>query len=583
LISAALIALIIAWVFFYRSLWRFHSITILSLLSVLIGAVLISGFVFLQREKSKHYKMMLALNSEKQQAESQRRQLFDILEKSLNEIYVFDSKTLKFQYVNSGALNNLHYSLEEIKELTPLDIKPAFTEERFRAMIRPLLENEQDSLVFETLHRRAGGTDYPVEVHLQLIDAEPDRVFLAVIFDITEHKRTQSEQELLQSQLIQAQKMESIGRLAGGIAHDFNNLLSIILGYGEMLQENIPLHHSYREPLQEIHSAALRAKDLTRQLLAFSRKQVLHFNSIDLNQVIDAFKRLLSRLLGEEIELRIHCSKEPLYVMADTSQLEQVFMNLAVNARDAMEKGGILTIETRKATLDEAYTEYKKQELTPGIYAQISISDTGCGMNKEILSRIFEPFFTTKEEDSGTGLGLATSYGIIKQHNGGVWVYSEPGIGTAFHIFFPLSSEPAIGEVQSVRISEIAISDATILVVEDDSSLRKLIVRMLKTYGCNVLESESAEDAIHKAAQYSSPIHLVLTDVIMPKMRGPEVFEKIVEKHSESNVLYMSGYADDILTRKDLLRKGFPLIQKPFTATTLLEKVKSTLHCGTIS
>jgi PAS domain S-box-containing protein len=514
--------------------------------------------------------------TERKQAESLRRQLSEIFEKSLNEVYIFDPKTLKFIYANQGALSNLQYTLEEIRNLSPIDLKPDFTENSFRELIQPLLNNEQESLVFETLHRRANGSLYPVEVHLQLIDADHSRIFLAFIFDITRRKLVESDREQLLAQLIQAQKMESIGRLAGGIAHDFNNLLSIILGYGELMLGQMRMDHPYRQPMQEVHAAALRARDLTRQLLAFSRKQILEFTLVDVNDVITGFVRLLNRLLGEDIELEILISKEPLFISGDVAQLEQVLMNLAINARDAMVDGGKLAIETGKAFLDDTVIAMETG-LTVGEYATITIIDTGCGMDQETLAHIFEPFFTTKEKEKGTGLGLATSYGIITQHSGSIRVNSEPGQGTTFKIYLPISNEAASIEAEPAKRHELVGGAIAILLIEDDVPLRRLVTMVLEQIGYTVIESESVEDAIQKAATHKAPIQLVLTDVVMPRMKGPEVFSKVSVHHPEAKVLYMSGYTDDIIARQDIIQKGIHFIQKPFTVDSLLEKIDQVL------
>ncbi len=515
--------------------------------------------------------------TQRKQAESLRRQLSDIIEKSLNEIFIFDPQTLRFLHVNQGALTNLQYSLEEIKQRTPVDLKPDFTEAGFRSMIQPLLDNRQDSLVFETIHRRADGSLYPVEVHLQLIEADSGRVFLAVIFDITKRKLTEAEKEQLLAQLIQAQKMESIGRLAGGIAHDFNNLLSIILGYGEIMLEQMRMDHPYRQPMQEIHAAAIRAKDLTRQLLAFSRKQLLEFSPIDINEIVAGFERLLNRLLGEDIELKLRVSEDPLYVSGDGAQLEQVLMNLAVNARDAMVDGGRLTIETQKVSLDAGGAE-QALDLSSGDYARIMVRDTGCGMDSDTLSHAFEPFFTTKDKEKGTGLGLATSYGIIQQHGGSIHVDSEPNRGTTFQIYLPILADISPVEAHPIQTRELAGGFKTILLVEDDASLRKLAIVILQRGGYNVIESESVEDAVQKASTYRSPIHMVLTDVVMPGMKGPEVYSKIAAYHPEAKALFMSGYTDDIIARQGVLQKGIHFIQKPFTVEGLLDKVEQLLN-----
>ncbi len=418
----------------------------------------------------------------------------------------------------------------------------------------------------------------PVEIHGKTFfdrDRKPIRL-QGTTRDISERKRAGEEREKLRGQLIQAQKMESVGRLAGGVAHDFNNLLSIVLGYGEMLLGDLQENHPHGEPLREIRDAAVRAKNLTRQLLAFSRKQVLEIRTVDVNEVVKGFERLLRRVLGEDVELKLIVSPEPFAVEADTAQLEQVLMNLTVNARDAMIDGGTLTIETGKTVSDAAGEDGISQE-NPGRCAVIKVRDTGCGMDRETMERIFEPFFTTKGKDKGTGLGLATSYGIIKQHGGEIRVRSEPNRGAEFEIHLPLSSEKVAAETCVEQKRKIASGSATVLIVEDDPPVRSLAVKILKRGGYKTIESDSAEDAIRKASTYRDPIHAVLADVVMPGRNGPEVFAKIAELHPEAKVLYMSGYPDNVLARQGVFREDVFFIQKPFTIDGLLEKIASVL------
>lgn len=401
--------------------------------------------------------------------------------------------------------------------------------------------------------------------------------FRGIARDVTEHKNAEKEKIRLTEQLQQAQKLESIGRLAGGVAHDFNNLLSVILGYGELLLESMGKDHPHHEPLELIYQAGLRAKELTRQLLAFSRKQILEMQAVDINPVVTGFEKLLQRMIGEDIQLNLVLTATPLTVKADTAQLEQVLMNLAVNARDAMPDGGILTIETAIVELDNTYAE-KRPGVSPGSYAMISISDTGCGMTKDTLNRIFEPFFTTKDREKGTGLGLATSYGIIKQHGGNIWVYSEPEKGTVFKIYLPFFAEKDVVAELPAKPSPPATASATVLIVEDDPSVRKLAGLILAGHGYTVIQSDDVTDAIARAAALASPIHLVLTDVVMPQMKGPEVFARIREHHPRARVLYMSGYTDNMIACHGVLNQGVQFIQKPFTAQDLLKKCHQVLY-----
>ncbi len=398
-----------------------------------------------------------------------------------------------------------------------------------------------------------------------------------ILIDISDRKRMERAKNEMELQLHQAQKMESVGRLAGGVAHDFNNLLSIILGYGDIVLESLGMDHPHRQAVENMVEAGYKARDLTRQLLAFSRKQILEVKHIDVNDVVTGFEKLLRRVIGEDIRLNLTCTSAPVPVNADTTQLEQVLMNLAVNARDAMSEGGMLAIQTAAVELDNAYAE-NKPEVQPGKYAMISVSDTGCGMDRETLDRIFEPFFTTKARDKGTGLGLATTYGIVKQHGGHIWVYSEPGQGTIFKIYLPL----AAGETELVtqpakRESAPVRGTATILVVEDDPSVRKLACTILASDGYQVIESNSPADAFDLAGESQNRIDLVLTDVVMPGINGPEVYRQICEHHPGAGVLYMSGYPNDIIGHQGMLKPGVQFIQKPFSVRTLIEKVRETL------
>jgi two-component system, cell cycle sensor histidine kinase and response regulator CckA len=439
--------------------------------------------------------------------------------------------------------------------------------------------NNETKFLYTANFKKKDGTIFPGEVNVYYLHNDEGTLtgFIGLIRDITERKRSDKIQKDLEAQLHQAQKMEAIGRLASSVAHDFNNLLSIILGYEEIVLEALGKDHLYHEPLEQVYQAGIRAKDLTRQLLAFSRKQVLEMKTEDVNIVVTGFEKLLRRLIGEDIQLILALNPEPLIVMADTAQLEQVLMNLAVNSRDAMPDGGTLTIETAVVQLDDTYTD-KKTDVSPGIYAMIGVSDTGCGMDKETLDHLYEPFFTTKAIDKGTGLGLATSYGIVKQHGGNIYVYSEPGEGTVFKIYLPLYTQK--GEVQALPAkSQTPITgSATVLIMEDEPSVRKLAVRILADHGYTVIESDDAADAINKAKAHDGPIHLVLTDVVMPGMKGPEAYVNISIHHPEAKVLYMSGYTDNIISSSGVPKKGIQIIQKPFTVNGLLEKCHQVLH-----
>jgi two-component system cell cycle sensor histidine kinase/response regulator CckA len=392
---------------------------------------------------------------------------------------------------------------------------------------------------------------------------------VASFFDITERKQ-------LEEQFHQAQKMEAVGRLAGGVAHDFNNLLTAILGSAHLVLDSLAAGAPEREEVEEIRKAALRAADLTRQLLAFSRQQVIAPTVLNPNGVVANMDKLLRRVLGEDVELRALLASDLAAVKVDPSQLEQVVLNLAVNARDAMPNGGKLTIETQNVELDEAYVR-GHVSAQPGPYVMLAMSDTGVGMDAATQARIFEPFFTTKEIGKGTGLGLATVYGIVKQSGGWIWVYSEPGQGTTFKIYLPRVTEavpPAAvtpAPPASVRGSE------TILLVEDDEMIRNLVQKVLKANGYRVLVAANGRDAERVAGQHQGPIHLLMTDVVMPGMNGREVAERLAAARAGLRVLYLSGYTDDAIVHHGVLEPGVAFLQKPFTPAVLGRKVREVL------
>ncbi len=381
----------------------------------------------------------------------------------------------------------------------------------------------------------------------------------------------------LETQLRLAQKMESVGRLAGGVAHDFNNLLSPILAYSEMLKNDLPGDDPRRELTEEIYAAAERATNLTRQLLAFGRKQTMEMEVRDLNKILREFEKLLRRTIRENVEIELQLSSSPLPVRMDVGQVEQVVMNLAVNAQDAMLERGTLTIKTGKADLDETYA-WTHQGVVPGMYSMLTISDTGMGMDKETLEHIFEPFFTTKEKDRGTGLGLSTVYGIVKQHSGNIWAYSEPGMGSTFKIYLPLSGEARSSRSTTEKRSEIATGgNETILVVEDEKRVRKLTSRILKSQGYTVLQASHGQKALESAKSHKGPIHLLLTDVVMPGMNGKQVYEQLTLVQPKVKVIYMSGYTDEVINGHQILDKGINFIQKPFGVKQLAAKVRQVL------
>jgi two-component system cell cycle sensor histidine kinase/response regulator CckA len=390
------------------------------------------------------------------------------------------------------------------------------------------------------------------------------------------------EREKVEKQIFQLQKLDAIGRLAGGVAHDFNNLLGVILGESEIL-----LHCSRDEAivhgLEMIRDSARRGADLTRQLLAFGRRQVLEPRVLNLNTVVEDLKTLLRRLIGEDIELDFQADPNLRNVKADPSQIEQVIMNLALNARDAMPQGGKLKIITANVSLDESYVD-RRLVVRPGSYVQLVVSDTGCGMDELTRARTFEPFFTTKEQGKGTGLGLAMVYGIIKQSGGNIWVYSEPGHGTAFKVYLPVV-ESHVQAKQSVEPTEaLPVGSETILLVEDDSSLREVTCQFLQSSGYRVIEASSPQEALRVAEEHQGGIDFLLTDVILPRMNGRELAIQLTAKWPRINVLYVSGYTDGIVRdgAHGVLEEGLAFLQKPYSRRALIRKVREVLDSGRV-
>jgi two-component system cell cycle sensor histidine kinase/response regulator CckA len=387
-------------------------------------------------------------------------------------------------------------------------------------------------------------------------------------------------QRNLEDQLRQAQKMEAIGRLAGGVAHDFNNLLGVIIGYSELALDRIEPTSAVRGQVEQIRRAGERASALTRQLLAFSRQQVLDTKTLNLNAIISDMAQMLLRLIGEDVELQTKLDPQLHSIRGDQGQIEQVIMNLAVNARDAMPQGGKLMIETQNVKIEEDELQ-RRTPMVPGDYILLTISDTGMGMNAETQAHIFEPFFTTKARGKGTGLGLATVYGVVKQSGGYIWVYSEPGLGATFKLYLPR----VLDEVQTSRPPDAAATSpqrsATVLVVEDEVSLRTFTCTLLQENGYTVLEAGDGEEALALAGEYKQPIHLLLTDMIMPGMNGPAVAEKLASVHPEAKVLFMSGYTGFV--SRGLIEPHAVLVSKPFTREELLRKIQQVLSLRTLT
>ncbi len=454
-----------------------------------------------------------------------------------------------------------HYGWRLPDGKTPLKIEQI---PLFRA-----LEGERVSDVEMMIVPRQGEARTVLASGRPILDSEGNKLgAVAAMIDITERKS-------LEQQFRHSQKMEAVGHLAGGIAHDFNNFLTIITGYGQMLQRNLEPGSSMRAHVDEILKSGERAAALTRQLLAFSRRQDFSPRMLDLNSVVSSTENMIRLLIGEHIEFVTVLPVGLGLVRGDPGQIEQIIMNLAVNARDAMPNGGSMTLETANVELDEAYARGHVQ-VKPGPYVMIAVTDTGCGMDALTQAHIFEPFFTTKEAGKGTGLGLATVYGIVKQHGGNIWVYSEPGQGTAVKIYLPrvemtaAKAEPHRAAPRELRGSE------TILVVEDEQAVRSLMVRMLRSMGYWVLEASRADEAMMVCLRHKGPVHLLLTDVVMPQKNGRDLLDHLKPLRPDIKVLFTSGYTEEALHRK-VLERDAAFLQKPFTEEGLARKVRDVL------
>jgi PAS domain S-box-containing protein len=475
--------------------------------------------------------------------------------------------------VNLRLCELLGYSREDLQGTNAAEITQSEPVEGEGDALRQMAAGALTAHVIdEKRYRRQDGNFLWARVNISLLrdsSGQPQH-FIEVIEDITE-RRT------LEAQIRQASKMDAIGRLASGVAHDFNNLLTVILGFAEILTTDVSISSGHKEEVDEIVKAAHRATALTKQLLAFSRQQVLVASPIDLNAVVKDMTGMLSRLIGENIDIELVLAPDLAPAIADRSQLEQVIMNLVVNARDAMTAGGRLTIETTSVDLENS--TFHDETVVDGRYIMLAISDTGNGMTNETLRRLFEPFFTTKDAGKGTGLGLSTTYGIVKQSKGYIWVYSEIGQGTTFKVYLPHSTETrAPVTISSVTVAApLKAPSETVLLVEDEAGVRHLSKRILNNAGYRVLEAANGDDAEKLFALHADSINLVVTDVMMPGCGGPELLTRLKVRAPELRVLYMSGYSAGRTARQTGIDDSAPFVQKPFTAAELARRVRETL------
>jgi PAS domain S-box-containing protein len=471
---------------------------------------------------------------------------------------------------NKGAEHIYGYKPEDVVGKSISLLAPKDRPDEIPAILQKIRDGQRVEY-FESIRVTKDGRHLNVSISVSPVwDAEGKIVGASAIArDITAQKRAEE-------QLRQAQKMEAIGRLAGGVAHDFNNILGIIAACGELLRGRVDSNPETQQFLDNLRKATERGASLTRQLLSFSRKQPIQPRVLDLNERLKDVMKLIRPLMGDDVQLTILPSATPAIVEADSSQLDQIVLNLAANARDAMPKGGRLILETAIKVLDQAFAE-QHPPMSAGKYVMLAVSDNGTGMDQATVSRIFEPFFTTKEIGKGTGLGLATVYGIVRQSRGHIWVYSEPGRGTTFKIYLP-SADHKVGLVSEAEAETLPPRQdgTTILLVEDDPIMRTLTSKMLQEHGYRVIEAEDGNAALAKIARTQSSIDLTLTDVVMKGMNGPELALRLTESHPEMRMVYMSGYTGELLNEHSGLGTGITLVEKPFTRTTLL----NTLHAA---
>jgi two-component system cell cycle sensor histidine kinase/response regulator CckA len=481
---------------------------------------------------------------------------------------------------NEGRIIESNPSLEEMLGYSADELRNRFFNEfahpddamADRSLYEDLWEGKRHHYQIEKRYIRRDDELVWGRLNVSLVHGNGSESQFAIFMveDITEQKR-------LETQFLHSQKMETIGRLAGGIAHDFNNILMVIKGYSQLSLAEMKKNDPLKPNIEEIRKATERAVDLTRQLLAFSRRQIMDMKVLDLNNVVRDLEKMLRRIIGEDIELVTALADEVGSVKVDPGQIEQVLLNLAVNARDAMPSGGRLTLETSNVELDEEYCRIHIS-VKPGPYVMLSISDTGCGMLPDVKERIFEPFFTTKEKGNGTGLGLSTVYGIVKQSGGNIWVYSEPGQGTTFKIYLPRVEKVAETHVPRDDAGHLARGNETVLVVEDDPSLRDLIARVLRGLGYAVHEAVNGNDAVQMVHEGNrKKIDLLVTDVVMPRMGGRELVEKIKTVQPEMKVLYISGYTEGSITNHVVFDQEDTFLQKPFSLKDLTKKVREVL------
>lgn len=513
--------------------------------------------------------------TERKQAEKELRRWKNIFEHIDFGVVVNNGELL-------GEMNSAFADMHGYKkeELIGHSIAEVFAPD-FRAELSRHIQiaHEKQHYEFESVHVRKDGSTFPVLVAVNVVRGSCDEVLyrIAAVQDITGRKKTEEEKVKLESQFQQSQKMESVGRLAGGVAHDFNNMLGVILGHADLVLSELSPTSVLRESVEEILKAAKRSAELTRQLLAFARKQTIVPKVLNLNEIVEGVLKMLQRLIGEDIHLRWQPDSYLWSVMVDPSQIDQILVNLCVNARDAIDDIGTVTIETGNCTFNESDC-ITHIGFLPGEYARLSVSDTGCGIDEETSFHLFEPFFTTKAIGQGTGLGLSTVYGIAKQNNGFISVFSKLGQGSRFTVYLPRYAGKAVAQTHDMEgIKMPMCGQEIILLVEDEPSILKLTKMMLEKYGYKVLAANTPGQALYIAREWSGDINLLITDVVMPEMNGRDLAKNLISLYPNIKRLFMSGYTADIIAHHGVVDEGVYFIQKPFSTKELLDKVRGVL------
>ena len=552
------------------------------LLILAVGAMIV---LWWRRQQSQFYRERYEAEIERRAIEERAAQALQESESRLSAIFeqaaigmADSSLDARFIRLNQRFCEIMGYSREELLGLTFRQITHPDDLARDEQLVLQLLSGERGSFAVEKRYLRKDGGVVWANLMLSLLrsaSGEPLH-FVAVVEEITGQKRAEEERRHLERQLLHAQKMESLGRLAGGVAHDFNNHLTVINGYCAMLLDEMGSGDPLREPVDEILLAGHRAAALTRQLLAFSRKQVAEPRVVSLNDLVADARKMLSRLIGDDVEIITHLDAELGSVVADSSQMNQVLMNLAINARDAMPDGGRIVMETTNIDIDEGYAA-QHAGVEAGPYVLLSITDTGAGMTQEVVQHIFDPFFTTKEIGAGTGLGLSTVYGIVKQAGGWMWVNSEPGKGSTFKVYLPRAGAAPEPLTTPVLAAETLRGSETVLVVEDQPEVRKLTLAMLESQGYRLLQAASGSEALSLSERYPEPIHLLITDVVMPGMTGRELVTRLVALRPSLKTLYTSGYTANAIAHEGVLDAAVAYLPKPFSPAQLAAKVREVL------